>query len=250
MERWRGRVAIVTGASAGIGTAIAKMLAEQGMKVVATARRLDRLQKLSKESKGEIHAQKCDVTKEEDVIQLVRWTRENLGGVHVLVNNAGVYADNPIVEIDTEKYHSVFNTNVFGLVTLTREALKDMRERGVDDGHIFHINSISGQRMIDVPPLNYVYSASKHAVTVLTEGLRRELRDLKTKIRVTSISPGYVRTEIYIAEGHTKEESDKFYDSIICLESEDVANALLYALASPPHVQVHEITILPVQQDG
>ncbi|KAF4523700.1 hypothetical protein B566_EDAN011564 [Ephemera danica] len=346
MERWSGRVALVTGGGGGIGSAICRLLAQNGMKVVAADLRLSDAQKLAVETGGEIHPIQCDVTKEEDIIRVMQWIQDNLGGADVLVNCAGVAHRMNIADLDTAKCHQLFDVNVIGLLLCTREVLANMKQRGVDDGHIFNINSALGQRIVSMPKM-FIYQATKHAVTVLTEGLREELRDIKSKIKITSLSPGLVHTDLpvhdgtftseqnaqyftenpclepesiakallyalatpplvqelskeskgeihaqkcdvtkeedviqlvrwtrenlggvhvlvnnagvyvdnpivesRIARGHTKEESDKFYNSIICLESEDVANALLYALASPPHVQVHELTILPVQQAG
>ncbi|KAF4531859.1 hypothetical protein B566_EDAN000887 [Ephemera danica] len=203
----------------------------------------------AKSFKGEVHAVQCDVTKEEDVLRVIQWTRDNLGGVDVLVNNAGIGYRSPLTGIDTEQMRHTIDVNVFGLCVFTREVVKDMRDRGVNDGHIFHISSVSGQRIMDIPG-SYLYGSTKHAVRVLTEGLRRELRDLKTQIRVTGISPGLVRTEIAEAAGMSKEQAEKYYEAKPHLQSKDVAEALLYALATPPHVQVHELTILPIGQLG
>ncbi|KAF4531858.1 hypothetical protein B566_EDAN000886 [Ephemera danica] len=254
MERWQGRVAIVTGASAGIGAGIVRALAQNGIKVVGVARRSERIQALKaelKDCKGELHAVQCDVTKEEDVVRVVKWTRDNLGGVDVLVNNAGVGNYMLLTDINTDKFRESYEVNVLGLSVFTREVVKDMRDRGVDDGHIghiFHIGSCFGQRIHDVER-SFVYQATKHAVMVMTEGLRRELRDLKSKIRITGISPGKVRSDIMVVSGRLRaEEAAYHYDTNPSLEPQDVADALLYALAAPPHVQVHEITILPVGQ--
>ncbi|KAF4527779.1 hypothetical protein B566_EDAN015835 [Ephemera danica] len=246
MERWQGRVAIVTGASAGIGAAIARLLAENGMKVVGVARRVERVQALAAEVKqGEIHALHGDVTKEQDVLRVVKWTRDTLGGADVLVNNAGVSPLCPLTSADSAKMRSILDTNVLGLCLFTREVIKDMRERGVDDGHVFHISSLAGQRIMDYPGL-YFYSGTKHAVRVMTEGLRREMRDMGTKIRVTEISPGFVHSEIIEASGVPEDIAAQMYASAPCLEPRDIADALLYALSAPPHVQVHEVTIQPV----
>ncbi|KAF4527083.1 hypothetical protein B566_EDAN015355 [Ephemera danica] len=161
MERWFGRVAIVTGASAGIGAGIAQILVENGMKVVGVARRTDPI-------------------KDEDVKRIVKWTRENLGGVDVLVNNAGVAIGCPLTDFDTEKFRKVWETNVLGLSLFTRDAIKDMKDRGVNDGHIFHIS-------------------------------RQELRDAKSEIKITSISPGLVKTDIVAAASGSQKLADKIF---------------------------------------
>ncbi|KAF4531863.1 hypothetical protein B566_EDAN000891 [Ephemera danica] len=239
MERWSGRVALVTGAGSGIGEAIAGILSENGMKVVAADLNLSRVEALAaqaKKEKKEIHPIQCDVTKDEDVVRVVKWTREKLGGADVLVNCAGLFYSVNLTDVSAEKLRKIFDVNVVGLSLCTREVVKDMRDRGVDDGHIFHMSSASGQRIPNLEGI-YLYSASKHSVMVLTEGLRRELRDLKTKIKITGISPGMTRTNIIEASGIPKAEADQFYNSIKYLLPRDIAEALLYALSTPPHVQ-------------
>ncbi|CAB3376393.1 Hypothetical predicted protein [Cloeon dipterum] len=249
MDRWVGRVAIVTGASVGIGAAIAKSLTLKGMRVVGVARRVEKIQALVDElktesSKGELHAIKGDVTCEEDIKRIVQWVREKFGGFDVLVNNAGGAVFSKLSEISLSDIRRMLDLNVVGLSLFTRDAIQDMKSRGVDDGHIFHINSIGGHEIVNMPRTE-MYVATKHAVTVLTEGLRRELRDMGTKIRVTSISPGAVKTEFGVAAGMTEEQADQYYKIKPYLEPEDIANALVYALSAPPHVQVHELIILP-----
>ncbi|XP_069683481.1 dehydrogenase/reductase SDR family member 11-like [Periplaneta americana] len=245
MERWSGRVAMVTGASAGIGAAIAVDLVQKGLKVVAVARRVDKIKVLEdqvKSAPGKLYCLKCDVSDEEDIKATFQWVRDNLGGVDVLVNNAGADSKNTLMEGPAENWRTIMNLNVLGLSICTKEAIQCMKSRGVDDGHIIHIGSILGHI---VPPEDHpfrMYSASKHAVRALTEGLRRELVNQKSKIRVTCVSPGVVRTEFLEAA----KASDIFYDKVPCLQGQDVADAVAYALATPPHVQIHEIIIKPV----
>ncbi|PNF26475.1 Farnesol dehydrogenase [Cryptotermes secundus] len=241
MERWSGRVAVVTGASSGIGAAIAAELTKKGLKVAGLARRVERVEELSKSlksAKGKLHAVKCDVSKETDVQAAFKWVKANLGGVDILVNNAAVAYDTSLSSGSTEELKRMLDLNVLGLSVCTKEALQSMKERGVDDGHIIHINSVGGH----VPPREFyaMFSASKHAVTALTEGLRRELVNLKSKIRVTSLSPGLVRTEM---------PPEKFLDTCPSLNPEDIADGVLYVLGVPPHVQIHELSIIPVGQN-
>ncbi|XP_069683506.1 farnesol dehydrogenase-like isoform X2 [Periplaneta americana] len=245
MERWSGRVAVVTGASAGIGAAIAQELVKKGLKVVGLARRVERVQELAntlKTASGKLYPLKCDVTKEEEVKEAFKWVKANLGGVDVLVNNAGVASDNTLSDGPVENWRKIYDLNVLALSMCTKEALQSMKEKGVDDGHIVHINSVAGHKVIDNAS---IYSSSKHAVTALTEGLRRELVNQKSKIRVTSVSPGAVKTEIGEASGFTPDILEELKD-IPFMESEDIADAVLYVLGAPPHVQIHELTIKPV----
>ncbi|XP_069683514.1 farnesol dehydrogenase-like [Periplaneta americana] len=245
MERWSGRVAVVTGTSSGIGAAIAQELVKKGLKVVGLARRVERVQEMAttlKSAPGKLYPIKCDVTKEEEVKKAFKWVKDNLGGTDILVNNAGVISMNSLAGGPVENWRKILDLNVLGLSMCTKEALQSMKERGVDDGHIIHINSVSGHKVVD--PF-FMYCGSKHAVTALTEGLRRELVNQKSKIRVTSVSPGAVTTEIGEASGATPEML-AMYKDIPFLAAEDVADAVLYVLGVPPHVQIHELTIKPV----
>jgi NADP+-dependent farnesol dehydrogenase len=246
MDRWRGKVAIVTGASAGIGAAIAEQLVEEGLQVVGLARRVERVEEIAKKlqgKKGKLHAVKADISKEEDILKAFKWTSDNLGPVHILVNNAGIIQETNLIGGDTEKWKSIFDTNVMGLCIATREAVKIMQAKKID-GHIIHINSVLGHRVLPSPGGN-VYPASKFAVTALTETLKHELRHLGLKIKITSVSPGIVETEFgrnAITDPKRIEEMKKHPK----LTSENVANAVLYVLSTPPDVQIPELTIQPM----
>ncbi|XP_069683501.1 farnesol dehydrogenase-like [Periplaneta americana] len=245
MERWSGRVAVVTGTSAGIGAAIAQELVKKGLKVVGLARRVERVQELEKSlhsAPGKLYPRKCDVTKEEEVKEAFKWVKDNLGGTDILINNAGVASIDTLRDGLVENWRKIYDLNVLGLSMCTKEALQSMKEKGVDDGHIVHINSVLGHIVIDRVAM---YCSSKHAVTALTEGLRRELVNQKSKIRVTSVSPGRVRTEFGQAAGATPEmlEASK---KVPALTSEEVADAVLYVLGTPPHVQIHELILTHV----
>ncbi|XP_069683455.1 farnesol dehydrogenase-like [Periplaneta americana] len=240
MERWSGRVAVVTGASVGIGASIAAELTKKGLKVVGLARRSEKIEELSKtldSAKGKLYAVKCDVSNESEVKEAFKWVKDNLGVVDVLVNNAAVLYDNSIIDGPTEELKKMLDLNVLGLSMCTKEALQVMKEKGVDDGHIIHINSVAGH--MPSPGRFTMYFATKHAVTALTEGLRRELVQQKSKIRVTSVSPGLVKSEM---------PPEDFLKNYPYLNPEDIADAVLYALGVPPHVQVHELTVVPVGQ--
>ncbi|XP_058461016.1 farnesol dehydrogenase-like [Malaya genurostris] len=240
MDRWVGKVAVVTGASSGIGAAIAKALVNAGMVVVGLARRVERVEGLKSHLRpadhNRLHAIKCDVSKEEEILKTFKLVEDKFGGVDVLINNAGVLRETSLIEAETQKLREVLDTNVMGLVLCSREAFKLMKKRSVD-GHIVHINSIAGHSVPNFPNLN-IYPASKFAVTAITETMRHELRTEGSKVKVTSISPGAVKTEILPAEIVST--------GMPLLEAEDIADGVLYVLGTPPRVQIHELTIKPV----
>jgi len=248
MDRWKGKVAIVTGASAGIGAAIAEKLVEAELKVVGLARRKEKVEALAKKlqnKSGKLYALKADVSNEQEVIQAFKWIKENLGPVHILVNNAGIGRETNLVDGETQKWREIFDTNVLGLCVATREAVRDMRANNVD-GHIVHINSLGGHYVPNIPNLS-VYPASKFAVTALTETLRQELNSIKSKIKITSVSPGAVKTELIEASGYNPgTEVGKVFANIPWLDPADIADAVVYTLSTPPHVQIHEMMVKPV----
>ncbi|XP_046393944.1 farnesol dehydrogenase-like [Ischnura elegans] len=249
MDRWVGKVAVVTGASSGIGQNIAQELAERGMTVVGVARRAELVEELAKKlsgSKGKLHALKADIGNEEDVVKAFEWIRKNIGSVHVLVNNAGIAPYTFLSKLERSDYKKIrgcFDVNVMGLIMCSNEAIKLMKEKGIDDGHIFNVNSVAGHYIGNMPGF-FPYTASKFAVTVITEGLRRELAEAKSKIRVTSVSPGLVDTNIGAPSGIPNFE--EMVANAPCLKSEDITRSLIHALTAPPDVQIAEIMVRPV----
>ncbi|XP_055843421.1 farnesol dehydrogenase-like [Episyrphus balteatus] len=244
MERWSNRVALVTGASSGIGAAIAKDLVLAGVKVVALGRRLERIEKnhseLPDNVKSQFYPRKCDVTNKDDVAATFEWIESTLGGTDILVNNAGISKRGQnLLDMDLEKVDDVINTNMRGLVYCSQAAFKSMKARNFD-GHIVHINSIYGHKVPfrTAGQSSNIYSPTKHAVTAITEVMRNELINFETKIKITSISPGLVRTEII---------PDEVFEKIGCyLNPSDISQAVLFAIGTPPHVQIHEMTVKPV----
>ncbi|XP_058059886.1 farnesol dehydrogenase-like [Anopheles bellator] len=241
MERWSGRVAVVTGASSGIGAAIAKDLAKAGMITVGLARRVERVEELRKDLPGpaakRLHAIKCDVSSEADVDTVFKTIEQKFGGCDVLINNAGIIRRTNLLDVgNTADLKAVLDTNVTGLVLCSQRGYQSMVKRSVD-GHIVHISSVAGFIIPNFPKMN-VYPASKHAVRAITETMRQEMRDAGKKIKVTSISPGGVKTEII--------GGAELPPNMPLLESEDISQAVLYTLGTPPHVQVHEIIIKPI----
>jgi NADP-dependent 3-hydroxy acid dehydrogenase YdfG len=258
MDRWKGRVALVTGASAGIGYAIANELARCGMKVIGCSRNIAKIEELSKDLKekgveGCVVPIKCDVRSEEEIKSLFSKAKEDLGGVDVCINNAGLaFATSPLLSQTTEEWKEMSEVNIVGLMTVTREFVKQMQERKCDNGHIININSVSGHRTTTRPEYAF-YTATKYAVTALTEGIRVELRQKKSKIRVTGISPGFVRTEFRgRAQGvEDIEESKKEYDKLVeeVLEAEDITSLIVFALSAHPRVDVNDIIVRPATQE-
>jgi NADP-dependent 3-hydroxy acid dehydrogenase YdfG len=249
MRRWRGRVALVTGASSGIGRAIAAMLAREGMAVAACARRGDRLESLARMLRAEqqdarILAHPCDLRDEAQIADLFDDVRKSFGGVDVLVNNAGLGRNAPLLAGPVASWREMLDLNVLALCICTKEAVTDMRARG-DEGHVIHVSSMAGHR---VPQGSGVYSATKFAVRSLTEGLRQELRAAGSRIRVTSISPGFVETEFAASYHGSEEVARETYSRMRCLQSEDIADAVRFALGAPEHVQVHDMLVRPTEQ--
>ena len=250
-SRWRGRVALVTGASSGIGRAIATRLAvELGMRVAICARRADRLASLSEQihaaaPDAELLVHPCDLRDESAILELFAAIRARFGGVDVLINNAGVGRDAPLTSGSTEHWREMLELNVLALCICTREAVTDMRARG-DDGHVIHIASMASHR---VPPGSGVYSASKFAVRSLIEGLRLELRALGSDIRVGAISPGYVETEFAQNYAHGDvEQAQRNYPRFKVLEAGDVASTVVHMLEAPSHVQIHDVLMRATRQ--
>ncbi|KAJ8913326.1 hypothetical protein NQ315_013296 [Exocentrus adspersus] len=249
MDRWIGKVAVVTGASSGIGAAIAERLVKEGLKVAGLARRDDRLEDLAKKlssQKGIFLPIKTDISKESDILNAFKKIKEQLGPIHILVNNAGIVPPGSnILEGNIDAWTNIFEVNVIGLCIATREAIKDMKANNVN-GHIIHINSILGHQVIQFKNMS-LYPATKFAVTALAETLRLELGNQKSKIKITNVSPGLVDTEIIGAA----KESPAFKEIIAnqaILFPEDIADGVVYALSTPPHVQIQELTIRPVTE--
>nr|BBD75697.1 dehydrogenase/reductase SDR family member 11 [Oryctolagus cuniculus] len=253
MERWRDRLALVTGASVGIGAAVARALVQQGLKWVGCARTVGNIEELAAECKsagypGTLVPFRCDLSNEEDILSMFSAIRSQHGGVDICINNAGFARPDTLLDGSTSGWKDMFNVNVLALSICTREAYQSMKERGVDDGHIININSMSGHRVVP-QSTGHFYSATKYAVTALTEGLRQELREAQTHIRATCISPGLVETQFaFRLYDKDPEKAAATYEQIKCLKAEDVAEAVIYVLSTPPHVQIGDIQMRPTEQ--
>lgn len=242
-----GRVALVTGASSGIGHATARALAEAGAQVSIVARRKNRLDDLAREltkSGARILAIPADLASEDENRRVVSETQAYFGRLDILVNNAGVMLLSPIDMADPADWRRMLELNVLGLMVASQAALVGMRIRG--SGHIVNISSTAGR--IANPNVSG-YSASKFGVVAFSESLRREV--YKDNIRVSVIEPGVVETELrdHIPHVGTKQAIDTWAASMRQLQPEDVANAVLYCVSQPAHVNVNEILIRPTDQE-
>ena len=246
MPKLDGKVAVVTGASSGIGEATAEALAAEGATVVVAARREDRLAELTKrieDNGGRVLAAACDVTDEAQAHGLIRKTEEEYGRVDILVNNAGVMLLSTIGKGLSDEWRRMFDVNVLGLLYATDAAIETMKRQG--GGHLVNVSSVAGRKV--TRDSSGVYAGSKHAVGAISEGLRQEL--LQDNIRVTIVEPGAVATEL--TDHITDEDARKGLSGLLNLEilqAEDIANAIIYAVTQPERVSVNEILIRPTQQ--
>ncbi|HEY3192980.1 MAG TPA: SDR family NAD(P)-dependent oxidoreductase [Solirubrobacterales bacterium] len=232
-----GRVALVTGASSGIGAAAVRSLAGAGFQVVAAARRVERCEELAREVGG--RAMRLDVTDPDSVAEVA----QALPDVSVLINNAGgALGLEPVAEADEENWRRMYETNVLGVMRMTKALLPALERSG--DGHIVVIGSVAG---VEVYPGGAGYTAAKHAANAVTRTLRLELLD--KPIRVSEIAPGMVETEFSLVrfEGD-QEKADKVYEGTNPLSAEDVADAIAYVVTRPSHVDIDYISIKPTNQ--
>ena len=240
-----GRVVAVTGASSGIGEATALGCAKAGAAVSLAARRMDRIEALAERITGDggrALAIETDVGDEAQAGLFVRRTAEELGGLDVLVNNAGVMLLGPIAAAPTEEWRQMIHVNVFGVLYCTHAALPLMLEQG--SGHIVNVSSVAGRF---ARAGSGVYNLTKFGVGAFSEALRQEIAP--SGIRVTLVEPGAVATEL---PDHNRPEIQQMIRGVLAdvepLEAADIANAILYAIGSPPNVAVNELLVRPTGQ--
>ena len=243
----RDKVIIITGASSGIGYKTALTLSKAGATIVAGARRVDKLEALKQtimDQDGEISINQIDVTKREECAKLANTAIDKYGKIDVLINNAGLMPLSFVKNLKIDEWDRMVDVNIKGVLYSTASVLPHMISN--KSGHLVNISSIAGRLVF---PAGSVYCATKHAVTAFSEGLRQELSQ-RSNIRVTCIEPGVVATELN--NTITDSSLQGFLESVKKMEplqAEDIANAILFAIDSPSHMNVNEIMIRPVQQE-
>jgi NADP-dependent 3-hydroxy acid dehydrogenase YdfG len=240
-----GRVAVVTGASSGIGEATVRALSDAGASVALGARRADRLEAVAGDLDGKTLVREVDVSDEEQARGFVQAARDELGGVHILVNNAGVMLLGPVAGAEVEQWQRMINVNLLGLLYCTHATLPIMGQGG--GGHIVNVASVAGRQ---ATLGSAVYNMTKFGVVAFSEALRQEV--LHANVRVTCVEPGFVDTEL---QGHNEhpmvvEAIEKMRKDLgdDVLKAADIADAIVYALSRPPHVAINEVLVRPTKQ--
>lgn len=246
-KRLLGRVALVTGASSGIGEATAMALAEAGARVAVAARRRERLDALAARLAGlgaEPLVLPADLQSTAEAQRIVRETEAHYGRLDILVNNAGVMYLEPVAEADLGRWERMLQLNLMSLIAATQAALPGMRGRR--DGHVVNISSTAGRV---ANPNAAAYAATKFGVGAFSESLRREV--YQHNIRVSVIEPGVVETELRDHIGHesTRESLNAWAGSMRQLQAEDVAEAIVFCVTRPAHVNVNELLMRPTDQE-
>jgi len=240
------KVIVITGASSGLGEAAARNLAAQGAKVVLGARRTDRIQSLADElnKKGsKALAVATDVTDYKQVKALVDAAVKTYGSIDVIINNAGLMPQSPLERLKIDEWDRMIDVNIKGVLYGIAAALPYMKEQ--KSGHIINVSSVAGHK---VRPGGAVYSATKHAVRVISEGLRQEVKPYN--LRTTIISPGAVDTELpnTISEPDIAEGFKQFYKNY-AIPADSFARAVVYAISQPDDVDINEILFRPTSQE-
>lgn len=243
----KNKIVFITGASSGIGAACAEHFAKAGAKLLLCARRIDALNKIAdalrEKYQIDIHAFQLDVRNYEQVQKQLNHLPLAWRAIDILINNAGLAAGlETIQEGHVQDWEDMIDTNVKGLLYVTKILMPHMIER--NSGHIINIGSIAGH---EVYPKGAVYCATKHAVKVLSEGLRMDL--FGTKVRVSSIDPGAVETNFSLVrfKGDSK-RAKAVYEGMDALTPDDVADAVVYCASRPAHINISEVIIMPTDQ--
>lgn len=243
----KNKTVLITGASSGIGAAAARKFSSEGADLILLARRLDRLEALKAELEKKYNinclALKCDVTKLAEVQALEKILQKK--PVDILLNNAGLaVGTDKIQDADSRDWDRMIDTNIKGLLYLTRLVLPQMIER--DNGHVINIGSTAAHNVYEG---GAVYCLTKHAVDVITRSLRLDL--FGTQIRVSMVSPGILETEFSLVRFKgDADKAKKVYSDTIPLTAEDIAELVVYCTSAPPHVNISEIIVWPTLQAG
>lgn len=243
MTKLKDKIALITGASSGIGKACVRKFAAEGARVIMAARRLDRLQKLAAELGPSVLPLKLDVRDRDKVERAVEGLPDGWRDIDILVNNAGLSRGlDQFHEASQLDWEEMIDTNIKGLLWVSRAVLPAMVARG--RGHVINIGSIAGHQ---VYPRGNVYCATKHAVDAITQGIRLDLVD--TPIKVSTVDPGLVETEFSEVRfrGNT-DRAKQVYQGYQPLKGEDIAESVYWVATRPEHVQVAEIIIFPSAQ--
>ncbi len=241
-ESGDGRVAVITGASSGIGEATARVLAGDGHRLALLARRADRIQALADEVGEAAIAIQGDVTDRDSLVAAARRVQDELGGADILINNAGVMLLAPFTSDQRAEHQQMVEVNLLGAITSTEVFLDQLRDGG---GDLINISSVAG-RTARVG--NAVYAATKWGINGFSEGLRQELQP---SVRVTVIEPGAVATELidHITDEQTKEAARAFV-SDLAITAEDIAEVIAFAVSRPRRMTLNEILVRPTAQVG
>src|SRR4051812_6337894 len=241
-----GKVAVITGASSGLGEATARLLSAEGAAVVLGARRADRLRSLADELTGrggKALAVVTDVTDRGQVKGLVEAAVQAHGRIDVMINNAGLMQQSPLERLKVDEWDAMIDINVKGVLYGIAAALPHMQRQ--KSGHVVNVSSVAGHK---VTPAGTVYSATKHAVRAISEGLRMEGKPYN--IRTTVISPGAVATELptHVTAPTSAAGIQKFYEGY-AIPADSFARAVLFALSQPDDVDINEILFRPTRQE-
>ncbi|MBI5324978.1 MAG: SDR family NAD(P)-dependent oxidoreductase [Ignavibacteriae bacterium] len=243
----KGKIILITGASAGIGEACAEVFAEEGAMLILLARRKNKLDELSKiikeKNKVEILNIECDVRNRKDVEKCIKELPDKFKNIDILINNAGLARGmNKIQEGSFDDWDEMLDTNIKGLLNVSRFVLPGMVER--KSGHVVNIGSLAGR---EVYPNGNVYCSTKHAVKALSKGMIIDLNG--TGVKVTNLDPGLVETEFSEVRfrGDT-EKAKKIYQGYTPLTSRDIAEVALFCVTRPQHVMIQDIMVTPTDQ--
>ncbi|MBP0049226.1 SDR family oxidoreductase [Marinobacterium sp. AK62] len=247
--KFKGKRAWVTGASSGIGQAVARSLAAEGAEVVLSARREDRLQALADELRSQgaqVHLEPVNVS-DRAAMNTLGERLADLGGIDILINNAGTMPISPIINGRVDEWDQMIDVNIKGVLYAIHAVYSGMADR--KQGHIINVSSIAARTTY---PSAGVYAGTKHAVRAISETLRKEA--IRFGVRVTDIQPGSVDTELPDSIGHEKiravVKSNMYGEDAAMLKPVDIANAVVYALEQPEHVDVGELLIWPTRQEN